>query len=364
VCPSLNSKANPPTLVGGGVWGQRPHTIFIPPTKLVVEWRNVQALSKKSTYRIRSQVSFRVLPEVSVWSPGGKTQEASAGDDQRSVRYVGYRDRERASDGRSCARVLVGAAEVFSGRSDEADQGKQFGEALSGISGAEEALLGTAFLGARIFREHGWGGRRNDQKIYQRAKENRESTQVVGIRSHRRSRWWFTICPTGKVPAIEVDGIKLFESNSINRYLALANNSPVYPQDLKKRAVVDAFMDYVAIHVAHALGRVLFNRVFAPMTGQKADQESIRVGLEFLDKYFPILEKQLSQNPYLAGREFSLADINLLAVLDPCEMAQISLDKYSSITQWRKNLKSQPFYQKCYKDYSQFVQEIVNAKVN
>ena len=186
--------------------------------------------------------------------------------------------------------------------------------------------------------------------------------QTNPIAGENQSAEFLNICPTGKIPAIEIDGLKLFESNSINRYLATINHSPIYPQDAKKRAIVDAWMDYVAIHVAHALGRVLFNRMFAPMTGQKVDQESIRVGLEFLDKYFPILEKQLSQNPYLAGKEFSLADINLLAILDPCELAQISIDRYPSLKKWRSGLQSQPFYQKCYKDYSQFVLDAVNAK--
>jgi len=187
--------------------------------------------------------------------------------------------------------------------------------------------------------------------------------QTNPIEGENQKPEYLNICPTGKVPAIEIDGFKLFESNSINRYLATINNSSIYPQDAKKRAVIDAWMDYVAIHVAQALGRVLFNRVFAPMIGQKVDQESIRVGLEFLDKYFPILEKQLSQNSYLAGKEFSLADINLLAVLDPCELTQISIDKYPALKKWRAGLKSQPFYQKCYKDYTQFVQEAMGAKL-
>jgi GST-like protein len=159
-----------------------------------------------------------------------------------------------------------------------------------------------------------------------------------------------------------VDGFTVFESNAIVKYLASVNNSSIYPQDAKKRAVIDAWMDYVSIHVGHAIGRVLFNRVFAPMINQKADQESIKVGLEFLDKYFPILEKQLSQNPYLAGKEFSLADINLLAALDPCELSQIIVDKYPALKKWRAGLKAQPFYQKCYKDYTQFVQDTMNAK--
>ena len=188
----LNSEANPPTSVGGGAWGRRPHTKYIPPTKLVVKWRDEQALSKKSAHSIRSEVSFRVLPEVSVWGDGRKTQEAIARDDQRSVRYDEYRDRPRKSNGRSRARVFIGATEIFSSGSDETHQRKQFGEAFSRVSGAEEAVLGTALLGTGIFREHSGSGRRNDQKIYQRAKESRESTEIMGVRSHRRSRWSFT----------------------------------------------------------------------------------------------------------------------------------------------------------------------------
>ena len=186
--------------------------------------------------------------------------------------------------------------------------------------------------------------------------------QTNPITGENKAPEYLNVSPTGKVPAMEIDGLKLFESSAINRYLASSNNSAIYPQDAKKRAVIDSWTDYVSIHVAQSFGRVLFNRVFAPMTGQTVDQESIRVGLEFLDKYFPVLEKQLSQNSYLAGKEFSLADINLLATLDPSELAQIDISKYPHLIKWRKGLQSQPFYQQCYKDYTQFILDAMNAK--
>ena len=187
-----------------------------------------------------------------------------------------------------------------------------------------------------------------------------EQTNLMA--GENQTQEFLSISPTGKIPAIEIDGFRLFESNAIIRYLATIKNSPIYPQDAKKRAVIDAWMDYVSIHVAHAMGRVLFNRVFAPMRDLKVDQESLRVGLEFLDKYFPILEKQLSKNTFLAGKEFSIADINLLAVLDPCELAQISIEKYPLLKKWRTGLKSQPFYQQCYKDYTEFVHDVMIAQ--
>ena len=168
--------------------------------------------------------------------------------------------------------------------------------------------------------------------------------------------------PTGKIPAIDVDGFKLVESNAIIRYLATINNSTIYPTDAKKRALVDVWLDYSSIHVGAAMGRVLYNRLFAPMNNLPVDEASLKTGLEFLAKYFPIIEKQLTKNFYLAGKELTIADICLLATLDPCELAKINLGQFPHIIKWRNGLKTQEFYQKCYKDYTQFAQDAFAAK--
>lgn len=186
--------------------------------------------------------------------------------------------------------------------------------------------------------------------------------QTNPMEGQNKTPAFLDISPTGKIPAIEVDGLKIFESSAIVRYLAVIKNSSLYPADPAKRAIIDAWMDYSCIHVQQALGRVMFNRLFAPMMGQKPDEASLQTGLDFLAKYFPVLENQLSKNPYLAGKELSLADITLLAVLDPCEMCQVSLSQYSALTQWRNKLREQSFYQKCYKDYTAYVQEVMGAK--
>lgn len=186
--------------------------------------------------------------------------------------------------------------------------------------------------------------------------------QTNPMQGETKAPEFLAITPTGKIPAIEVDGLKLFESNAIIRFLAVTNNSALYPADPGKRAVIDAWMDYSSIHVQQALGRIMFNRLFAPMMGQKVDEASLQTGLEFLAKYFPIIDAQLGKNAYIAGNELSLADITLLAVLDPCELCQVSLKEFANITQWRTKLINQPFYQKCYKDYTAYVQEAMSAK--
>ena len=168
---------------------------------------------------------------------------------------------------------------------------------------------------------------------------------------------YLKIAPSGKIPSIDIDGFKLFESNAINRYLADQKNSPLYPKEAKQRAIVDAWMDFGAIHIALAMGRVFFNRFAASLFGKEKDTNSLNTGLEFLARFLPVVDKQLSGKTYLTGKQMTLADINLLAVLDVAEMAQIDLSQYPNLTKWRNELKRKKFYQKCYQDYTTFCQE-------
>ena len=168
-----------------------------------------------------------------------------------------------------------------------------------------------------------------------------------------RSEWFLKLNPTGKIPVIDDNGFVLFESNAICKYLLEKNNSALYPKDLKQRAVVDQWSDFVSMHVGMALSKVLYNRVFAPIIKVPVDEQSIKDGLNFLEKFLPVLESQLGKNKYLAGAQMTFADINLLATLDAAEVADVDLSKYANTVKWRNELKTQAFYTKCYKDYGE-----------
>lgn len=184
-----------------------------------------------------------------------------------------------------------------------------------------------------------------------------ELAPINPLKGEAQSEEYLAIAPSGKIPAIDIDGFKLFESNAINRYLADQKNSSLYPKDAKQRAIVDAWLDFGAIHIAWAMGRVFFNRVAAPLFGKEKDVNSLNTGLEFLARFLPIIDKQLSLEKYLAGKEMTLADINLLAILDPAEMSEVDLSKYIHLTRWRNELRKNKFYQTCYQDYTAFCQE-------
>lgn len=159
--------------------------------------------------------------------------------------------------------------------------------------------------------------------------------------------------PAAKVPVIDDNGFILFESGAIIKYLSNKQKSSLYPADLKQRAIVDQWMDFVAFHIGLNLGKVMYNRVFAPIRKMPIDQNSIQDGLNFLGKYLPVIDAQLGKDKFLAGAILTLADITLLAALDPAEVAKIELSGYKNIIQWRNGLKSRPFYTKCFKEYGE-----------
>ena len=165
----------------------------------------------------------------------------------------------------------------------------------------------------------------------------------------------------GKIPAIDDEGFCLFESNAIIRYLADKNNSPLYPKGLKERAAVDAWIDFGSIHVGMALSKVTYNRLFAPMRGVPVDENSIKEGLGFLDRFLPVVDAQLAKNTYLAGAAMTLADLNLLAMLDPAEAVQIDLVKYKNISRWRNALMQQTLYTKCHKNFEEAFKSLLAA---
>jgi len=183
-----------------------------------------------------------------------------------------------------------------------------------------------------------------------------EYKQVNLLAGEQKTPEFLKLNPVGRVPAIDDNGFKVFESAAIIKYLADKNNSPLYPKDLQKRTIVDQWIDFANIHVSAALARVTFNRVMYKMLNVEKDERSLADGIKFLGNFLPAIEKQLKENKYLAGNDMTLADINLLAVLDPAEMSSVDLSVYPSIYNWRKNLKTQAFYKKCHNSLEEVFQ--------
>ncbi len=170
-------------------------------------------------------------------------------------------------------------------------------------------------------------------------------TVTVNLREgEHRTPEYRTIHPFGKVPAIDDDGYRLFESNAIIKYLCRKHESALYPTEIQSQGRVDAWCDFVASLFVPAFGRIYFNRVLAPMLGLAVSEKSLSDGLRFVGGYLPVIEQRLATAPYIAGETMTIADLALLNALDPSEVSEIDLSPYPKMGEWRAALRAQDFY--------------------
>lgn len=159
--------------------------------------------------------------------------------------------------------------------------------------------------------------------------------------------------PAGKMPAIEDEDMTLFESTAIMKYLCKKAGSNMYPEDIKEQATVDQWCSFVSVHIYMAFGRVVFNKLLAPQLGFPVDERSAQAGMDFLDRFLPVIDEQLSKSRYLAGDSLTIADVCLLATIDSVDAIGIDLTTYSHLTAWREGLIPQAFYQDVHAFYGQ-----------
>lgn len=155
---------------------------------------------------------------------------------------------------------------------------------------------------------------------------------------------YLAINPVGKVPALDDGGFYLSESNAICRYLAAKAGSDLYPGDAKKRAKVDQWMEFASHHLRANVNKVLFNKVFAKMLDVPSDPKAIEEGMGFVAQQLPLVDKALGGVDFLVGDALSLADIAVLAALEPLEMIEYDVSAHANLKAWRAGLMTKDWY--------------------
>ena len=115
--------------------------------------------------------------------------------------------------------------------------------------------------------------------------------------------------PTGLVPTLQEGDFTLWESNVICRYLchAHAPHSMLWPQDPRARANIDRWMDAQQTNLNRPMATVFWGLVRTP--ADKRDPAAIRQGVADAAKAWGLIGTGLTKHAYVAGDEFTLADI-------------------------------------------------------
>ena len=113
--------------------------------------------------------------------------------------------------------------------------------------------------------------------------------------------------PNGLVPLLEDGDFTLWESNAIVRYLCAREASPLYPQDLQRRADAERWMDWQQTTLNPA-GSPGFKQLIRTPEAQR-DPAAIAASVAATEPLFAQLDEHLSRQPFMAGDALTMADI-------------------------------------------------------
>lgn len=114
--------------------------------------------------------------------------------------------------------------------------------------------------------------------------------------------------PNGLIPVIEDDGVVLWESNTIVRYLC-AKHSPgkLYPQELPARFDAERWMDWQQTTLNPAGRGAFVQLVRTPQ--DKRNTELVSHSIAATGPLLTLLDAHLARQAFMAGEVFSMADI-------------------------------------------------------
>ena len=136
--------------------------------------------------------------------------------------------------------------------------------------------------------------------------EKNAAVEVVPPPGELQSAVYLAINPLGKIPALEVDGTVIPESEVINEYLEEKFPSPaLLPKDPEGRARVRGFTRLHDLYVDPPMRALFFQ-----MDPKTRNAEVVKQSLGGLEKALDYLEGRIG-SPWAAGDSFTLADCAL-----------------------------------------------------
>ena len=150
--------------------------------------------------------------------------------------------------------------------------------------------------------------------------------------------------PNAMVPVIQDDDFTLWESNSIIRYLAARYNaSNLYPHEARARARVDQWIDWQASDLNKSWSYAFMSLV--RHSPEHQDSQALAAACKDWSRHMEILNRQLaSTGAYVAGNEFSLADIPIGLSVNRWFETPLAHPDFPAVSDYYERLSHRPGY--------------------
>lgn len=143
---------------------------------------------------------------------------------------------------------------------------------------------------------------------------------------------FLSINPNGRIPALVDGDVALFESMAINLYLAKKYGKGLYPSGIEDEGRAWQWSVWGISEIEPLQMQVVVQKLFTPEP--KRDPKITERALRGLERPLKVLDDQLAERPYLLGDEFSVADLNVAAVMLLFGMVGIDASAHANVSRW------------------------------
>jgi glutathione S-transferase len=208
-----------------------------------------------------------------------------------------------------------------------------------------------------------WSWFVNPQKIRLALNELGLEHQIVELRllrAEQRAPSYLALNPNGKVPVLQHDDITLWESNAILSYLGEIVGI-LWPRRLAARGDALRWMFFESAHLQPAIGVFWFSdfvagkadlpveeKVAAQRIRAQAFGESRRLEAQAnLQRFLPVVERHLTNRPWMLGESFSLVDCCYGPMLDALVLSGQPLDECPAVAAYVHRMRARPAWAAC-----------------
>lgn len=153
----------------------------------------------------------------------------------------------------------------------------------------------------------------------------------------QKQQWFLDICPNGRIPAIVDDDFAVFESGAILLYLA-EKTGRLLPTDPHGRSRVVQWLMFQMGGVGPMMGQAnVFFRYFPekiPAAIARYQGEGRRL--------FTVLDAQLARTEFLAGDDYSIADIANWCWTRTASWSGIDTEGLPNLARWHETIAARP----------------------
>ncbi|KAF2734373.1 glutathione S-transferase [Polyplosphaeria fusca] len=156
--------------------------------------------------------------------------------------------------------------------------------------------------------------------------------------------------PWGKVPVVVFpNGFTLYESRAICSYLSKKYSFPLLPadSDVEAAARFDQAQCAEMLYFAEPAGKIAFEKFVKKFMGLPPNDALVADALRSVETFFDIAEQLLQDEDYMAGKQFTLADINYIPLIQrlfACGYEDIILSR-KAVSAWWKRCLDRPAIQ-------------------